>query len=809
MAYLLGVFVLLSVWPRVKCAHSTVAVETECRDRYLLVTTNLLFAGNEPRFEAVDADGVYPITELYGSACGYMFSVLPLLGHAELRASYFSCHADNQGDEVFLFSFNFITSDEHGEEMTYAINETCVVSLPWSPREVSCEENYMEVSVKSDVSCPFTKMATGWTPASSAAHRVATSTWQVMFQDGDQALIPMSLSAARVLGYVFQLTQGRLVFRTPYRQPHSTVTMVNGTKVEGIHPILFSRQRWVVMMVDLNVACNTNDGVYDGAGLVWETPALLSPMLSGLSGLDSLQVGMGMDGQLLDASVVAGRGYSLAVSDITIQIRIPFNAVGGYRNSFVLNNTYYEVYFCHLYFEQILVDNGGVETRLRLHRPMSTPLLWQDSFVHNKTVVEERVFAVHLGNLTEDVDLVAVTLNGHHFSVFEANESHYNITMVPQPNSTLHGYVLRVPFEDVVVHKLHSAEGVFQYTLDVNFTLAILPQAAPFFLLASVSSNFLDVFPPEFIGVCKPGSIVFQMDHKPFDYLWEVTIGPYLLTENLASKRGYIMQNDSKSLILEVPVFTAGYNYEDIHLTAFFGTFEIISRDPRTLAVVRTQSKRCLFQSKELIVCSTKGVMTVVTNVTDVVPGAAPNRTSLADRTCRPKESDNTRALFSFGFDTCGTRVLVDYPFVVYENDIRIEKSDSEETPGKDSGLMVTLRCVYPLSGLHKLFAYRRFDADSPGSGTMLVTEVPVKSSLTITKPPITATTIAQTSFKTTRRPLAFSKIDRNINSDRNLPAIRPTAKYVRLFNWELGKLKEQTTYSPESPYKKGTTKAT
>lgn len=43
----------------------------------------------------VDSTGAYPITERYGAQCGYTYSVHPLLGHV-LRASYFSCHTDNQ-----------------------------------------------------------------------------------------------------------------------------------------------------------------------------------------------------------------------------------------------------------------------------------------------------------------------------------------------------------------------------------------------------------------------------------------------------------------------------------------------------------------------------------------------------------------------------------------------------------------------------------------------------------------------------------------------------------------------------------------
>uniref|UniRef100_A0A4W5KCY2 Zona pellucida sperm-binding protein 2 second Ig-like domain-containing protein n=1 Tax=Hucho hucho TaxID=62062 RepID=A0A4W5KCY2_9TELE len=189
-----------------------------------------------------------------------MFSILPLPGHAELRASYFSCHTDNQDDEVFTFSFNLITIDANGMETTYHVNATCSLSLPWSPREVSCEENYMEVSMRSDVSCLSGTTTDAWTAALATAHSAATSTWQVMFQQEGQQLTPMSFSEARELGYVFHLTQGRLVFRSPYtpRSVMGSVSMVNGSLVEVVHPILFSRQRWVVMMVDWIVACSTS-----------------------------------------------------------------------------------------------------------------------------------------------------------------------------------------------------------------------------------------------------------------------------------------------------------------------------------------------------------------------------------------------------------------------------------------------------------------------------------------------------------------------------------------------------------------------
>lgn len=89
-----------------------------------------------------------------------------------------------QGDEIFTFWFNLITTDE-GEKGNYTLNKTCRLALPWAPREVTCESNYMEVrctilinvskisltaaspqvSIITDVTCPTTTTREDWDSA--------------------------------------------------------------------------------------------------------------------------------------------------------------------------------------------------------------------------------------------------------------------------------------------------------------------------------------------------------------------------------------------------------------------------------------------------------------------------------------------------------------------------------------------------------------------------------------------------------------------------------------------------------------------
>ncbi len=62
--------------------------------------------------------------------------------------------------------------------------------------------------------------------------------------------------------------------------------------------------------------------------------------------------------------------------------------------------------------------------------------------------------------------------------------------------------------------------------------------------------------------MCSESGISFKLDHRPSDYLWEISIGSDLLTSELAAQHGYIMSNDSRSLLLDVPLFSQGYEYK-------------------------------------------------------------------------------------------------------------------------------------------------------------------------------------------------------------------------------------------------------
>ncbi|XP_042367932.1 LOW QUALITY PROTEIN: uncharacterized protein LOC121961899 [Plectropomus leopardus] len=763
--FCLSVTLLLFVWTTAKCGQIPDEVlHMECHDRFFMIAVDLSFTGNSPRFEVVDGTGVYAITKEYAAQCGYTVSVLPLAGHVELRASYFSCHTDNKDDEVFIFNFNLVAT-HGGNEVTYPLNKTCSPSLPWAPREITCEVNYMEVSVRSEITCPSETKTDDKNAALQPAYASATSDWQVMFQrDGEQS-VPMKLSEARKQGYAFDMTNGRLVFRTPYGQPDSFSTEVNGVPVEVVHATLFSRQNWVVLMVDLEAACSMHEGSYDDSGyMMWETPEVLHPLVSGLH---ETQLNIGVNGELVEQPDAEERGYIIEKHNTTVEISIPYNADGGYRKSLVSDGLH-EFYIFHLYLEQISVDEDHVDTRLRFHRTLATPLLPRSVFTENRTVPEERTFTVYLGDVPEDVELAAVNLNGHEFSVPLTNMSSHTITEVVHPNST-HGYTLQVAFDHPVVMQEFSKENAaMQHRLDINFTLTVEPENEPFYQLTSVMA-LSDASPPVFDAVCTESGISFRLDHRPFDYLWEITIDSDPLTSELAAQHGYIMSNDSQSLLLDVPLFTHGYEYKDITLYGFSGTFEILMRDHETSEVQSSTVKTCPFSNAEFIMCSTDGRMTVVADLSLAIPsGGNPARTNLVDKYCGPKEADETRALFSFPLNSCGSTVKLYKENVTYENEIFFSKKlRSLKNPAGPSSVIerVTIQCTYQLlAGLFRLFSVYRFESDSVGVGSIVHS---VHSTADGLSPTIKPTTVPTT--RRTRRPVSIR------------PGYRPPAQYIKV----------------------------
>ncbi|XP_019713849.1 uncharacterized protein LOC109508363 isoform X3 [Hippocampus comes] len=701
--------------------------------------------------DLVDRTGTYAITEGYAAKCGYSVTVSPASGRAELRASYFSCHTDKRDDRAFAFRFNLLSRRDG--DVVYGLNKTCVPSLKWSPREVSCELNYMEVSVDSGVSCAAGTKEDNRNVLrhSLQAHGSSTSDWQVMFQRDEEQMEPMSLRDAEEQGYAFHLGGERLVFRTPYGQPDSFMAMVNGIPVEVVHATLVSRRRWSLIMVDLVATCSMHQGAYEDDGhVVFKTPEAPYP------GPNVTRVGVSFDGGIFEDG---GSGDVVTEND-TVRIRIPLDAKGGLRKSFASGDLY-EFYTFHVHLEQMFEDEDA-ETRLRLHRMLTTPLLPRPLFTQNRSVIEERLFQVYLGDVPQDVRLVLLRLNGR--EALYTNSC--SVAAVAQP-SRGHGYLLKVSFDDpAVTQRYQQVYGTVQYSLDINYTLSVLPENELYAYSVSVTA-LAGPSPPVLNAVCSESGISFDADHWAFDFLWSIGVGSDTLTPELAARRGYKMSNQSHKLQLDVPLHSRGFRYEEITLERFLGTFEILVKERQTGAVEKAVTKTCPFVTSELIVCSTDGRMTVVADLSRITPsGAAPSTSNLLDTFCGPAEADDTRALFSFPLNSCRSKVKLHRGHVIYQNEIFYSGSE-------DADERLVVQCAYPLEGLHRLFSTYRFESDDPGTGSVIFTKRPAAGIGTAAlRGPVTTTRAAPTTAAAMRS---------SATPARKRLGSNPAVRYVRV----------------------------
>ncbi|MGH0141917.1 UNVERIFIED_CONTAM: hypothetical protein FKN15_075119 [Acipenser sinensis] len=99
-------------------------------------------------------------------------------------------------DVSYALQYRFVRLDSLGRETVYPFSLSCSTESPWNPREIVCEENYMEGAT-------ICTHQTGMTPKT------------------------MTAADARTAGYLVNSTSSRVIFRSPYGMPMSEVLLVS------------------------------------------------------------------------------------------------------------------------------------------------------------------------------------------------------------------------------------------------------------------------------------------------------------------------------------------------------------------------------------------------------------------------------------------------------------------------------------------------------------------------------------------------------------------------------------------------------
>ncbi|MBN3271753.1 ZP2 protein, partial [Polyodon spathula] len=245
-------------------------------------------------FLSIDNKGaLVPLSPRLAMQCGYGLTV-DFLGNAKFLASVLSCFAQNTKDEtnrltvqISVFSNNAMTSAS-----SYVQSMMCPYS-PWAEREILCERNYMEVSVRRGVPLIEPNVVQDdpdWSLAYPEATSADNSIWKIVFH------LPANRKQAMTVA------QGSCYSKSP-------------TPLQQIQ---------TVPMAILRL---TTDGTaFTEEMITWNVPRVL-PLVP-TPQITTLDVQMGVDGRKLDPAAIQNRGYKLDVDPQLITV------------SHVLDNTY-------------------------------------------------------------------------------------------------------------------------------------------------------------------------------------------------------------------------------------------------------------------------------------------------------------------------------------------------------------------------------------------------------------------------------------------------------------------------------------
>ncbi|NWH64310.1 ZP2 protein, partial [Geococcyx californianus] len=705
------------------CVLPSGFVESSCHSRIFWMKLNkLLLQGKFFHLEINDPyAGPILLDEKLASRCGYVLSE-DVWGNPVFRASVLGCHVTNEADELFSLTVNIKVSSFSSMRaaVTYIYPMYC--SYPsWASREIVCEENYMEVSVRTDVPAVSNDYTVAWMSALPEVQNVAYQQWQLMFVSPSGRKRIMVSDAAK-LGYSFNNTLSRVYLRAPYHSNESDISVINGVNMNMVTSTSMYRQRWLLLLIDTTVSCPVDGISFTDTTLIWTVPSVIPTLVVQESSFQSKTVLMGVDGQVIVNP--EEKNYLLEHNKTHIRITIPIGAEGGKLKSSVSGGVYGVIYSIDLFLEHTWIDADWQTTKYTVIKSITTPFMPQIPTVTNNTLPEERLFNVAFGHFLPDVSLVAIAIGNVPFTLREAQHHRFKIYETLFSNRTK-GFILEVSFDDPYVLKEYVNRNETKYTLLINYTVSVGLEMTLYYHSAEVECVIADIELPEAVSSCDEENLYLTIPTLGLHRYWNLYLGNKLLNQHIVLTNGYLAATNSTHLILQIPLFAVGVIYEEVSFQKIKARFDVALRKVRTMETLQMFSVSCNFNSSEFTICHPDGTVMITTQM-KTVPAIDMSKTKLRDSSCKPKEYNEGYAFFKFHVTTCGTSVRFEGDHIIYENEISYEKEtlpmQSIPTITRDPDYRLTVLCYYRAKETLVLGAFASDPSISPpfGSGTMV-----------------------------------------------------------------------------------------
>ncbi|XP_061603056.1 uncharacterized protein LOC133464882 [Cololabis saira] len=721
---LAAAFVLGQTWANVKRGlQSNGGLRSDCAGNLMRLSLDeALAVGNQIEVEAINGTQHILVTPTLAAQCGYSMESDPW-GNTRIYMSLLGCYMDNKDDTTFSAGLRVhMYKNSPSDVVSHDVAQTCSYTR-WAPKEILCDRNYMEVSYmakydqQAEVKGQDDNQFNTIPGESSEAHEI----WKMTFYTPEPVV--MVLKEAEQAGYSAKTTPSRLVVRSPYNGAETYSEDVAGVPMEVLRVSVYHKDQHGLNVVDLAAACPTGGVLFTDELISWHIPRRVTPLTDGR--VKIIELYMGLNGQRLDKSQMAARGYLLSNTDFHIIVEIPVGSPDGYYKSHALDYHYQITYTIEPMLEVLWrAEEVHDETRYKVLFPITTPPMPHPPTTEDRTVPEERIFSVHVGSFLHDVVLQNITFPSGVITVAESNARGFAVQEHILSNGTI-VFSLQVPFDADAVLKHNPELLVTNYFLPLEFGFVVLPEGTPFAHTVELQASLQDVVLPSFTGTCDQDRFFITVRYGNQGHNFQTLVGTSFLTPELME--AYNFHENSTHFSIEVPYTAPDTAFQAITTGSVSARLDMLLWDPNNEWVLGDLYLACSFPLL-MTECHPNGTITALAVKVESVPNLNPSWLTLRDTTCTPVFSDDRFAHFTFSADSCGTTRTFFGNYMLYENEISLpfdnEKGVAHTSP-VDPDYRQTVSCYYVVNDTQTIAFSpkpRRYDPRAEiGSGMFMV----------------------------------------------------------------------------------------
>ncbi|KAI7800027.1 hypothetical protein IRJ41_022789, partial [Triplophysa rosa] len=623
------------------------------------------------------------LTPYLAAHCGYTQKFDPW-GNTIVSASQQSCFTQNKGDQEFTVAMQFkLYEFPSFSEKVYDVSKSCPLKM--MSREILCEANFMEVSVRNAIPEKATALKQ-WPVVVSNLQL-----WKIiLFTPEEKTFDEEDLLR---MGYNLHSSPTRLVMRSPYNMAENYMQKVADVDMIVFKSLVLYRDLWMMTIVESSAACPINGAAVVGQLISWHVPWHITPLVS--SGVEIFEVHLGVNGRRLSPAEMASRNYTMTFTESHIVVEIPIGAPDGYYKSHVQTECYHISYTIEHMIE-ILWKEGLDNTTYKVLFPITTPLTpWMPQMIDN-TQAKLKMFDVLLGYYLPDVQLWNITFGSELLSVSEVIHKGFILQEHSFPNGT-RAFSLQVSFFDPNVQK-NLQTDVTTYTLSLIFEFVIMPERRSFLHSVVLEASLRDIVLPKVGGKCEQERFRIYVEYDSASHSnLKITLGERELTDGILQQYTH-HQNDSH-LTFDIPLMSPDVIFESVQLAGIIGRLDVKIQDSLNDWKFKDFSLTCPF-FEPLLECFSNGTMTVVLPKLESVPDLNPRELSLRDPACKPFYSDDHVAYFHFALSDCGTSRKFVGDTIKYENEVTLKRDEPlqkiyESLAQHQKEYRIMVSCIY------------------------------------------------------------------------------------------------------------------